>query len=60
MNLKGFGIPKIKTYGIVGGYNLLIEELLGPSIMSLWKLGKKTNEKRSLKDICMIIVTMFR
>ena len=54
MNLKGFGIPKIKTYGIVGEYNLLIEELLGPSIMSLWKLGKKTNEKRSLKDICMI------
>ena len=54
MNLKGFGIPKIKTYGIVSGYNLLIEELLGPSIMSLWKLGKKTNEKRSLKDICMI------
>ncbi len=54
MNLKGFGIPKIKTYGKVSGYNLLIEELLGPSIMSLWKLGKKTNEKRSLKDICMI------
>ena len=54
MNLKGFGIPKIKTYGIVSGYNLLIEELLGPSIMSLWKSGKKTNEKRSLKDICMI------
>ena len=50
--LKGFGIPKIITYGKTGLYNLLIEELLGLSIESYWKLKKNKNEK--LKDICMI------
>ena len=50
--LKGFGIPKIITYGKTGLYNLLIEELLGLSIESYWKLNKNKNEK--LKDICMI------
>jgi len=35
INLKGFGIPKIITYGKVVGYNLLVEELLGKSIQSI-------------------------
>ena len=30
--LKGFGIPKIISYGRNNAYNILIEELLGPSI----------------------------
>ena len=34
MNLKGLGIPKLISYGISNGYNVLIEELLGPSIES--------------------------
>ena len=52
--LKGFGIPKIITYGKSGAFNVLIEELLGPSLHSLWKLRKNKYEKKLLKDICMI------
>ena len=54
--LKGFGIPKIISYGISGLYNILIEELLGLSISSFWKLKKNKNKSKSelLKDICMI------
>ena len=53
INLKGFGIPKIISYGKVGIYNILIEELLGKSLYELWKLGKK-NEKSNLKNVCMV------
>ena len=31
INLKGFGIPKIISYGKSGIYDILIEELLGTS-----------------------------
>ena len=37
-NLKGFGLPKILSYGKTGLYNVLIEELLGNSLYNLWKL----------------------
>jgi len=37
INLKGFGIPKLISYGRSGTYNILIEELLGPDLESLWK-----------------------
>ena len=53
-DLKGYGIPRIITYGKTLSYNILIEELLGPSIYSLWKSNQKTNRKLSLKDICML------
>ncbi len=33
--LKGFGIPKVITYGKSGLYNILIQELLGLSISDL-------------------------
>ena len=56
LNLKGFGIPKLISYGTSNGYNVLIEELLGPSIQSLWDLRKKTNEKVLIKDICMLSI----
>ena len=52
--LKGFGIPKIITFGRSGTYNILVEELLGPSLHILWGLKKSKNEKILLKDICMI------
>ena len=52
--LKGFGIPKVITYGKSGLYNILIQELLGLSISDLWKLKKKENENILRKDICMI------
>ena len=53
INLKGFGIPKIISYGKVGIYNILIEELLGKSLYELWELRKK-KEKPNIKNICMV------
>ena len=54
MNLKGFGIPKIITYGHYYNYNVLIEELLGKSLDNIYTslIFKKFN----LKDICMIAI----
>ena len=54
INLKGYGIPRIIAYGRTGKYNLLIEELLGPSLISLLKLRNHNDRKQLLKDICMI------
>ena len=54
MYLKGFGIPKIITFGRSGSYNILVEELLGSSLHILWKLRKDKNDKALLKDVCMI------
>ena len=58
-NLKGIGIPKLISYGKSGSYNILIEELLGLNLKSLWNKYKcekdiffKTN--KILKDICLI------
>ena len=53
INLKGFGIPKIISYGRNGRYNILIEELLGMSLYELWKLRKK-KEKSNIKNVCMV------
>ena len=52
MNLKGYGIPKLITFGHHGLYNVLIEELLGLSLENI--LTSKTFRKFSLKDVCMI------
>ena len=52
-NLKGYGIPKFITYGKSGLFNVLIEELLGASINSLWDLRKNKKQFR-LKNICML------
>ena len=53
INLKGFGIPKIISYGKVGIYNILIEELLGKSLFELWELRKK-KEESNIKNVCMV------
>ena len=57
-NLKGYGIPKIITYGISGSINVLVEELLGLSLKSLWESRKryKFGSKLLIKDICMIAI----
>ena len=52
MNLKGFGIPKILSYGHYGLYNVLIEEMLGMTLPNI--LASKRLSKFKLKDICMI------
>ena len=43
--LKGFGIPKLISYGKSGHFNILIEELLGLSIQAIW------NQKKYKKNI---------
>ena len=50
-NLKGYGIPKIISYGISGKYNILVETLLGKSLYELRIMNKFT-----LKDICMVAI----
>jgi len=54
-NLKGFGLPKVLSYGKIGLYNVLIEEFLGNSLYNLWKLWKlkKKDKKSNLKNVCM-------
>ena len=52
--LKGFGIPKIITYGKNNYFNILIQELLGLSIHQIWKINKIVTKKELLKNICMI------
>ncbi len=32
MNLQGFGIPKVISFGYSGKYSILVEELLGESL----------------------------
>ena len=50
-SLKGLGIPELITFGKIKNYNILIEELLGKSLMDLFI---ENNYKFSIKDICLI------
>ena len=52
--LKGFGIPKILSFGIFGRYKVLVESLLGKTIETLLKSNK--NKISRMKDICMISI----
>ena len=51
--LKGFGIPNLISYGKSGKYNILIEELLDPSLKEISNL-KQIKNGFPIKDICMI------
>ena len=53
LTLKGFGIPKILSFGKNNTYNILVEELLGLSIFNLWK-QKKLDMDVKIKNVCMI------
>ena len=52
--LKGPNIPYIKTYGISGGYNILVMQLLGKN------LGQILNERNifSIKTVCILAYQM--
>ena len=52
MNLKGYGIPKLITYGYHSFFNVLIEELLGLSIGQI--VDEMKSNKMNLKDVSMI------
>ena len=51
--LKGFGIPNLISFGKSGKYNILVEELLGPSLKEILNL-KQIKNGFPIKDICMI------
>ncbi len=47
----GVGIPKIYWVGVQGDFNVLVMELLGPTLENL---KKKCEKKLSLKTVLMI------
>ena len=49
--LKGVGVPEVKSFGKIGNYKILVETLLGDNIE---EISNKIDKKFSLKDICMI------
>ena len=53
--LKGEGIPFIKSFGFSGEYNVLVMELLGKSLETLFK---ENDNKFSLKTVCMLAEQM--
>ena len=61
VDLKGFGIPEILSFGKFGNFIILVEELLGPTVEDLWEkyvfkkdpLGRKN---MFIKDVCMLAV----
>ena len=50
--LKGFGIPKLISFGKSAQFKILIEELLGASLNSL--MANKKDKNNRLKNVCMI------
>ena len=48
MYLKGFGIPEIITYGHSGKYNVLIQQLLGKTLIDIFKIKKKKKNRTFL------------
>ena len=53
LQLKGYGIPKIISFGHFEKYNILIEELLGKSLEDLFKQIKNKEKNIKLKDMIM-------
>jgi len=53
LQLKGYGVPRIISFGHIGKYNVLIEELLGESLEDLFKKNKNKEKVIILKDMLM-------
>ena len=54
-NLKAFGLPEIKLFGLSNDYNILIMELLGQSLENLFQ---SQNKSFSIKTACMLGIQM--
>ena len=53
--LKNIGIPEVKSFGIYGKYKLLVQELLGNSLETIFSQKRR---KFQLQDICMIAIQL--
>ena len=54
-HIRAFGLPEMITFGSTKDYNILIMELLGPSLESLFQ---SQNKKFSLKTTCILGIQM--
>ena len=54
-HLKAFGLPEMKTFGYNNDYNILVMELLGPSLENLFQSNGK---QFSLKTACILGIQM--
>ena len=60
-SVKGFGIPKVISFGKYGPFKILIEEFLGKDVLTLWKLGPFKDDpfgqkNKYIKDICLFAI----
>ena len=53
--LKGIGVPEVKSFGINGKYKILVQTLLGSSIEEIFK---NSNKIFLIKDVCMIAIQL--
>jgi len=56
-DLCAVGIPNVKWFGVEGDYNVLVMDLLGPSLEDLFSF---CNRKLSLKTVLMLADQMVR
>ena len=54
-SIKGLGIPEFITFGKANNYNILIEEFLGKSLLTLFA---QNNYQFSIIDICLIAIQL--
>ena len=52
--LKGIGIPRVISYGVIPRYNIMVETLLCKTIQQLFKINQ--NAQIKMKDLCMVAI----
>lgn len=53
--LKGFGIPEVISFGVKGGYSILVQPLLGKSLFDLFT---ERHKRLDIYDICLLAIQM--